>query len=354
MNYDIVFYVAYPYYFPHFLPIEVALRNEGLSVHFVLSNEQNTDLMLQIAQGNNLDYTLGEDALKTLESKVIFFANVPDINFQTQAKKVFLCHGTGTKQCGFEKALERCDIVFVEGKYRYEYYTKEFSQFKQKIKKVGYSKLDPLFNTTEKQIDSLKEKYGLDVRKKTILYAPTFFPASIEKMDDAFPKDFEECNILVKPHYLSWERKRYAKQRIKFERWDSYDNCYIFSSKEYDLVPFLMMSDVMISDESSAIFEFASLNKPVIINRFLKLRWSYYLNPKKLLKRMDKNMDRYKVVGENPKSYTEMVDVTKKALGDNSVFEEARVSLAQDVCGKLDGKVSLRIIEVIKDLCANS
>ena len=353
MQYDVIFYVAYPYYFPHFLPIEVVLKKEGLSVHFVLSNEQNTDLMLQIAKKNSLDYTLGKDALKILDAKVIFFANVPDVNLQIKAKKVFLCHGTGTKQCGFENALERCDIVFVEGTYRYEYYTKMFSQYKNKIKKVGYSKLDPLFDIQDIQVTKLKEKYNLDSSKKTILYAPTFFPSSIEKMDDNFPKDFKEYNILVKPHYLSWERKRYAKQRKKFEAWSKYDNCHIYMSKEYDLVPFLMMADVMISDESSAIFEFASLNKPVIINRFLKLRWSYYLNPKKLFNRMDKNMNRYRVLGENPTSYKEMLYVTKKALADNSAFEEARLSLAKDVCGKLDGKASLRIVEVVKDLCVN-
>jgi len=351
MSYDVVFYVGYPYYFPHFLPIEKALKDANMSVHYVLSKIQNTKIMLKIAEDENLDYTLGDEYLKSIDTKAILFANVPDENLKTKAKKFFLCHGTGTKQCGFEKALISCDIVFVEGSYRFEYYTKEFDQYSDKIKKVGYSKLDTIENASEEELVSVKNKYQLDPAKKTILYAPTFFPSSIEKMSDTFPKDFSECNILVKPHYLSWERKRYKNQRKKFEKWSKYDNCHILGANEYNLVPFMMISDVMISDESSAIFEFASLNKPVIINRFLKLRWSYYLNPKKLFKRMDANMDRYRVVGDNPKAYKEMVSVTKKALENSHKFEDARLSLAEDVCGKLDGKASARIVEIIKEEC---
>ncbi len=352
MKYDVVFYVAYPYYYPHFLPIAKVLAQEGMNVHYVLSDKQNTPLMKKVADEEGLDYTFGEESLESISAKVIIFANVPDEDLQTEAKKVFLCHGTGTKQCGFENALERCDVVLVEGSYRFEYYTNKFKHYTHKIKKVGYSKLDPIVNISVEEKNSIQQKYALDSAKKTILYAPTFFPSSIEKMSDSFPDDFKECNILVKPHYLSWERERYKKQRKKFELWTQYDNCTVLGVDEYNLIPFMMISDVMISDESSAIFEFASLNKPVIINRFLKLRWSYYLNPKKLFKRMDTNMDRYRVVGHNPQTYQEMLQVTKEALRDNSKFEDARLSLAQDICGKIDGKVSKRIVEVIKEIGA--
>ena len=350
MMYDVVFHVDYPYYYPHFLPIGKVLSQQGMHVHYVLSDKQNTTLITKIADEEGLDYTLGEQSLTDIDTKVILFAKVPDENLRTKAKKVFLCHGTGTKQCGFEKALERCDIVLVEGDYRFNYYTEQFAHYSHKIKKVGYSKLDPIVNITTEEKEKLKQRYTRDTSKKTILYAPTFFPSSIEKMSDTFPNDFKECNILIKPHYLSWERKRYKNHRRKFTLWAAYDNCTILGVDEYNLIPFMMISDLMISDESSAIFEFASLNKPVIINRFLKLRWSYYLNPKKLFKRMDTNMDRYRVVGDNPKTYQEMLKVTKETLRDNSAFEEARLSLAQDICGKIDGKVSERIAEVIKEL----
>ena len=350
---DVVFYVAYPYYFPHFLPISRELEKEGMSVHYLLSDKQNSSLMKNIAEEEGLNYSFGEENLETLETKVIMFANVPDENLQTRAKKIFLCHGTGTKQCGFENALKICDIVLVEGIYRFELYTKKFEMYAHKIKKVGYSKLDTVLNTNKEEAYELKKKYGLDTNKKTILYAPTFFPSSIEKMSNRFPDDLSEYNILIKPHYLSWERKRYKQHRQKFNLWEQYDNCSVLGVDEYSLVPFMMLSDIMISDESSAIFEFASLNKPVIINRFLKLRWSYYLNPKKLLKRMDKDIDRYRVIGENPNTYEEMLLMARRELEDNSKFEKERLALAEDICGKLDGKASSRIVHIIKEICGN-
>jgi len=45
MKYDIIFYVAYPYYYPHFLPIEKELALQGMYTHYVLSYKQNTSLM---------------------------------------------------------------------------------------------------------------------------------------------------------------------------------------------------------------------------------------------------------------------------------------------------------------------
>ena len=352
MQYDVVFYVAYPYYYPHFLPIYEALQKEKLSSLFVLSQEQNTELMLSIAKEEDLDYCLGdENVLEKLNAKAMLFAKVPSETLQTKAKKCFLCHGTGTKQCGFEKALVRCDLVFVEGSYRYEYYTQAFPSFIHKIKQVGYSKLDAILNVSQEDKKALQKEYALDPHKKTILYAPTFFPSSIEKMSDTFPDDFKAYNIIVKAHYLSWERSRYKSHIKKFEKWKQFDNCTIIGVEEYNLVPFMLLADLMISDESSAIFEFASLDKPVIINAFLKLRWSYYLNPKKLFKRMDKNMDRYRSIGYNPKSYQEMVVLTHKSLDDQRLFKQEREALAKEVCGTLDGNVSKRIVDEIKEIC---
>ncbi|MDQ7086183.1 MAG: CDP-glycerol glycerophosphotransferase family protein [Sulfurovum sp.] len=208
-----------------------------------------------------------------------------------------------------------------------------------------------MINSSDEEIEALKERYGLDKNKQTILYAPTFFPSSIEKMSKVFPQDFAQYNIIVKPHYLSWERKRYQAQRKYFDTWKTYPNCQVLGVEEYNLIPFILMADIMISDESSAIFEFASLNKPVIINRFLTLRWSYYLNPKKILKRMDKGMNNYKKIGANPSSYKEMIEATHDALKDKSTFEVQRLEMAKDICGLVDGQASMRITKVIKDVC---
>ncbi len=347
---DALFYVAYPYYFPHFIPISQEMQRQGMSIRYVLCEKQNIQLMEQIAKKEGLDYVVGEDHLKQIPTRVIFFANVYHAASEIEAKSIFLCHGTGTKQCKFGSALRNHDIVLIEGKYRFNKYKKQFPELKHKLRKVGYSKLDPVVNISAEKKAALQDYYRVDPARKTILYAPTFFPSSIEKMSRRFPDDFADCNIVIKPHYLSFERKSYHRQRKLFEHWASYPNCQIMGPEEYNLVPFLTIADVMISDESSAIFEFASLNKPVIINRFLKLRLSYYLNPKKLMQRMDSGIDRYRQIGNNPTSYRKMVAAVQQELADPGLYEQKRLELASDVCGQLDGKVSSRISEIVKEL----
>lgn len=347
---DVIFHVAYPYYFPHFLPIGKELEKQGLQILYVISDAQNTPLMEEIAIHEKLHYVLGEEKLHTIETKVIIFANVYEQAQTLKAKTIFLCHGTGTKQCGFETALKINDVVIVEGEYRYNQFCRLYPQYKEKLKKVGYSKLDPVINISDANKKDLFKKYNLDSSKQTILYAPTFFPSSIEKMSNTFPADFSDCNVIVKPHYISLERKRYKGQQKKFEKWSKYANCHIMPVSEYNLIPFMIMADVMISDESAAIFEFASLNKPVIINKFLKLRWSYYLNPKKLFKRMDKGIDAYRDIGENPTTYKEMQEAVREELKNPAKFETARLQKAVDICGTIDGKVSYRIFKIIKEL----
>lgn len=350
MKYDIVFYAAYPYYFPHFLPISKELISQKYNVLYILSDKQNSKLMQKIAEDENLNYEFGEEKLFEIDTKIIFFANAFSRANELKAKTIFLCHGTGTKQCGFDLAFEVNDIILVEGNYRFNKFSKMFSDKLDKLKKVGYSKLDSIANIDKNQKQEILNKYNLDINKKTILYAPTFFPSSIEKMSDSFPDDFKEYNIIVKPHYISLERKRYKNQQKKFKKWSQFSNCRIMGVEEYNLVPFLGLADVMISDESAAIFEFASLNKPVVINRFLKLRWSYYLNPKKLLKRMDKGIDEYRKIGFNPTTYKQMILDVKHELNDTKKFEIQRLKMAKEICGDVDAQVSKRIVEVVREL----
>ena len=347
-SYYVLFYVAYPYYFPHFLPISAFLEAEGKKVRYVLSDKQNTGMMIQIAEDNHLDYVVGDDTLYHTDTEFIFFANIFYPEQTLKAKKVMLWHGVGTKPYNFEEALTLNDILLVEGKYKYEKLVEAFPHYQEKIKKVGYSKLDSVQNITKDELLSLRKKYKIDKEKKTILYAPTFYPSSIEKMSDTFPDDFKDCNIIVKAHYMTFERKRYKNQIKKFEKWAKYENCIICEKDEYNLVPFLILSDIMVSDESAAVFEFAGLNKPVILNKFLKLRWTYRFNPKKLSKRLDQGMDKYRAIGDNALTYKEMVTLVYENIENPSKLEVSRLQMRDDICGVIDGNVSQRIFEVLE------
>ncbi len=347
-NFFAIFYVAYPYYFPHFLPIAQELKKRGYRIHFVLSDKQNCELMQKIAEENELDYSFGEDNLFQLSGDFVFFANPYEKAKELKATTIFLEHGIGTKSTGFYHVIEYIDIYLVEGSFKYNRLLELYPNYKKKIEVVGFSKFDPIVNITDKQKYSLFEKFGFDHKKKTILYAPTFFPSSIEKMSDTFPNDFKECNILIKAHYLTYERKQYKNQRKKLSKWSKFENCTVVDVNEYDLVPLYTISDLLISDESSAMFEFASLDKPVISNRYFKLRLSYYLMPWKLSKRIDNKKDKYREILDNAYNYNETRILAKEALENPSKLQHLRLKFSKDICGTIDGKVSQRIVNLLE------
>lgn len=343
----IFFYVAYPYYFPHFLPIGKVFEQNRCKVTYVLSEKQNVDNMKYIAEENNLEYIFGSENIFDKDYDVIFFANPFERINEIKALSVFLEHGIGTKSTSFYSSIENFDIYLVEGNQKYDKLKEMYPQFEYKLAKVGFSKFDGVVNFMQDEKDKYYKKFNLDINKKTILYAPTFFPSSIERMPDSFASDFKEYNLLIKPHYLTYERKKYKNQIKKFKKWEEFDNCTVLPLTEYNLVPFLNISDVMISDESSAMFEFAALDKPVISNRYFKLRLSYYFMPWKLTKRIDKSKESYRKILDNAYNYDETLKFTKEALLNPNKLQEKRVKFSVDLCGEIDGHVSNRIYDVV-------
>jgi len=343
---DCVFYVAYPYYFPHFLPISNYFKQQEKEVLFILSDDQNTPLMEKIANEEGLRYQLGKKCLSQIQARLFFFANENTSFDKVSGHTIFLDHGVGTKFCDYALAAKTFDSVLIEGTYRQSMLENLLPDKQDKIHCVGFSKLDNFVTQPGEKNTELLLSYGLDPNKPTVLYAPTFFPSSIEKMGLSFPQDLSHCNVIIKPHYLSLERKKYSKQQQRFKRWAMADNCYVAGVDEYNLTQFIQLADVMISDESSAIFECVALNKPVIINRFLTLRWSYRLNPKKLLKRLDKGIDFFRRVGYNPKKYNDMLTHVEEALSHPQKHQTLRSEVTAAICGVVDGRVSQRIYEL--------
>ncbi|MCP3932611.1 MAG: CDP-glycerol--poly(glycerophosphate) glycerophosphotransferase [Bacteroidetes bacterium] len=342
----IVFYVSYPYYFPHFLPIGNYFSENGCDVEYVLSTKQNNENMEFIAKQNNLNYSFGVDSLFANDIDFAFFANnIPEYIDKISATTIFLRHGIGTKRCNYVQATKDFDWVIAEGSYRYSLVAETCPDFIDKVIQPGFSKLDTAVNQKDEIKEEYLHKYNLNPDKPVILYAPTFFPSSIEKMSDYFPDDFSNCNIIIKPHYLSLSRWQYKKQKQKFNLWEKFSNCSVCGLDEYDLTPFYAVADIMISDESSAIFEFAALDKPVILNKFLKLRLSYHLNPKKLLAKFDGGMKPYREVGDNANSYSEMVTMTKDNILNKDKYAAKRKELMMQISGLVDGNVSKRIFE---------
>jgi hypothetical protein len=350
---SIVFDVQELYYLPQYLPVykELLKRNKG-TAKFVFHKGVFDNIVQKIIEDENLDFkwvnnrTEANEFYKSEKADWIFFGNTfPDFeNIHLISKSIQLGHGVGPKSSYYTKSDTPATVRFVEGNYRKDRLEQMYPN--DNFVNVGFAKLDPLFNGNAMKFDL--NKLGLNPNKKTITYAPTFYPSSIEKFPVDFPTDFKNFNILIKPHYFSMSKDKYKTQRQLLKNWAEYDNVYLAKVTDYSLVPFMATSDLLVSDASSAIIEFAALNKPVIWCNFLKLRWNYRgIFSYRLKQRMDKDYKEYSKIAICSNSYHELRTNVNQEIKNPLLHAEKRLQYAEKLAGKLDGKSSVRIIDYL-------
>lgn len=354
LNFFAIFMVDYLYYIPQFLPLAKELQKRNLDFLFILPKKKKRDIIptldiaIKVCEEHNIVYKINEDinSFTTCNFLISGSNSFPETKIAFD-QSVLIVHGVGTKTGYFTEEQNKYDIRFVEGEFRYRKIKELYPEYKGTIENVGFSKLDDVINMNQNEKNVLLNKYHLDPNKETILYAPTFYPSSIEKMSKKFPEEFKNYNILIKPHYFSYLRKKYKKQRKLLEKWNEFDNVFVAGIEEYNLVPFFALSDIMISDESSAIFEFAALNKPVICNQFLHYRLKYRIFKSKINKKMDSNMTKFKEIAECVNSYKDLKEIVIRELKHPNFKEEIRKKYTKEIIGPTDGNVAKRMIEIL-------
>jgi CDP-glycerol glycerophosphotransferase len=135
------------------------------------------------------------------------------------------------------------------------------------VLEVGYPRNDILFlKNNECDINSIKTKHKIPLEKNIILYAPTWRDSSGTKTDTNFELKLELHNfvnyfrnthiIILRLHHL-----------IKtFDHVDESlsDFIFDFSSAKYDMQELMLISDILITDYSSVMFDYTNLGRPII------------------------------------------------------------------------------------------
>jgi CDP-glycerol glycerophosphotransferase (TagB/SpsB family) len=353
----IFFDVQELYYLPQYLPVFKQLQKDTIfESKFIFHHGKFDDVINKIIADECLPATWVQDknyALKFYLSEKpdwIFLGNTfPELDkIHINSKTAQLGHGVGPKKSYYSKSDTPTTVRFVESDYRFKRLCEMYPE--DNFQNVGFCKMDPIINGEEKGIDF--KTLGLDSNKKTILYAPTFYPSSIERFSKNFPDDLENYNIIIKPHFFSMSKKKYFKQRELLHHWESFDNTYLAKVDDYSLLPFLKSADLMISDASSAIIEFAALNKPVLWCTFLQLRWNYRgIFSYRFKARMDKDYDDYGQIAEPANSYNEMIVQTKNLLDSNFSLSNNTKEYLDKLAGILDGNSSKRIVTFLLENC---
>lgn len=137
--------------------------------------------------------------------------------------------------------------------------------FDKTMLEIGYPRNDTLINdNNQKYIKKLKKELKLPMDKKIILYAPTW-------RDDEFygkgkykfsPKlDFDKAQrelgdeyvMIVKYHYLIMDNID----------WSEYEGFIYDYDQTYDIADLYLVSDYLITDYSSVMFDYSLLHRPM-------------------------------------------------------------------------------------------
>lgn len=349
----IFFDVSNIYYLPQFLPVVEEFKSSGHEVALLCHRNNIKDEFNFILEGAGVRYYWVEDDKSAVNLFVhlkpdwIFFANAYKYlsSLPKETRTVQLGHGVGPKPSYYHKSSTPMTVRFMEGAFRFNRIKELYPE--DEFVQVGYSKLDSIINGKEVGV-SLKEK-GLDENKKTILYAPTFNPSSLEMFPDNWPLKFQDFNILIKPHTFTYTIEHYKKQRLKLKKWSNFSNVYVAPESDLSIVPFMKTADILLSEASSTLFEFAALNKPVIVCNFFKLKWSYR-GPLhyRFVNRFGKDNVLYEGIGLHVQGFYELVKAIPQQLENPKQYESNRAAFTYDHVGPTDGKASKRIVEWIE------
>lgn len=132
---------------------------------------------------------------------------------------------------------------------------------------VGYPKSDSLINGSYNRSRTLAN-LGLPSDRPAVLFAPAFDPGtSLESYGDLIVEKLLESgtSVIVKLHPVHYNM-RLSTSAINWpERLKRFDSCDRFRHVgNVPLDPFLVASDVLVTDVSGAALEFMVLDKPVI------------------------------------------------------------------------------------------
>lgn len=353
----VYFFAEHLYYLPQYAPVYWQLRAEGVDCRsFALNNEKNSPLIHASNESLGFTTTLISqsawlDLVRHERPDWCVFGNaelaLDQLHPHTQT--ALLYHGIGIKASYYSDALQGFDVRFTEGEFRQQQLQRLFPQ--ERLVNVGFAKLDPLFgsSTMPFEVPSL-QRLGLDANRPTVLYAPTFYPSSIECLPPDWPHQMQDFNLIIKPHLMSFTHKAYAAQRRRFEAWAQFPHVHMAPAHAVSLLPYMAVADVLLSEASSALFEFAAMDKPVLWLDFMKLRWSYRgIFSYRFKERMDQTIVPYFNIGAHAAQPGEVVGLVQAALNDRSAFAAERAKATQELIGPTDGQCAARIVRYLRE-----
>jgi CDP-glycerol glycerophosphotransferase (TagB/SpsB family) len=257
----VILFCANPYAFGILKPLHDALVRQQHEVLWYIPEK----LAVQFPFVGDFIITGSIQKLYNFKSDAIF---VPgnEVPHYLRGVKVQIFHGLAGEKQGHFRIRNYFDLYLTQGPY----FTERFLEFAKKhrdfqVTETGWCKLDPLYQNHEAYIREKGELLHRASAKKLLLYAPTFSP-SLTSATAAAKEIFKLASqpdifIMIKFHDLM------DQQVVNEYKAAAQNVSNVLLIEDRNILKYLIMADMMISDTSSVVYEFILLNKPVITIR---------------------------------------------------------------------------------------
>ena len=354
---SILFECHHLYYLPNFLPIiKEFQQRDGYSLsasipHIIndLERRQLCDAVatvgIEFIDGANEAMRQAELRDRKFDVIIVGIPGMLEKVLSDNTVAVMVYHGIGLKESYYRDNSPRINIRTVESQERYDELTR---RGEKNLVLTGYTKIDPLASMDSKKNSQFLETLNLSPGRPTVLYAPTFYPSSVEQVLPKLPGLAQEVNVIIKLHGFSWSQRRYryhseqAKQILC-------EGIYLVSREDYNIIPYYFVSDMLLSDISSTLFEYLALDRPIIQTTFYKPRLKHRILKSRLKKRLD--LARAKNI-----NFTQRLDrpeeleaLVSKTVKNPDSMSGARKKAAKRYLHRIDGKASARLVDAIEE-----
>jgi CDP-glycerol glycerophosphotransferase (TagB/SpsB family) len=160
------------------------------------------------------------------------------------------------KQFANARYYNAFDIYFVTGRHEED---EARAHGIRTARAIGFPKLDPAFDGTygPETLQTYREAARIDPSRKTVLFTATWDRSGMSAIGEWIGRVdslAEQYNVLATVH--PWTSRKYQAALRASE-----GACFV---EDPNVIPYLLISDVLVGDSSSIIAEFCALDKPIV------------------------------------------------------------------------------------------
>lgn len=253
-------------------------------------------LQFDIPKGKKIKIDTPEFFMALLNSRVWISNSGMDRNIGINKKKTIKIetwHGTPLKKIGKDqhsgvlgnykppKTIDKKTIRCAQSTYDRDILADVFSADKNSFLLCDLPRNDSLLNYTEEQKEEIRRELGVDSNKKILLYMPTYREYLINDKNQTYiapPITLEKWERELGDEYVLLIRAHYAVSASM-----GIDNTVFHKNvSDYPYINDLYsIADILISDYSSAFFDYSILDKPMLcfaydLEEYKKKRGLYF------------------------------------------------------------------------------